>query len=339
MVILQFCTWHCQEAIKRKLVHAGYKKSPQKAIHLIWKWIEAPDRDALEIARDELILSLKVAEKEYLVGWYQPKEPQFCKAYTSQYLNLGSYATTRIEGNHPVVTAQLHKNLRVSDAIMKICNGMENLARDHESALTSSRRDGPRLFDRDFFSVVFKRITLYCLEEALRCPELVVAIRLGDAIDRGEVTDNFDPDIGCLEGCSLPLQYLIPCRHWMYHFYRKKQPIPINLFHPRWLFDGPSVIQETWKMRLDNYDYSKGQPVEDRFAGDRSQGAGAKLLLNTALVMVEKHKSLPAGEKEPFALAFKKMCDSLNSQYDEKLQRLQQFPHRLRINSPASPAY
>jgi len=89
---------------------------------------------------------------------------------------------------------------------------MENLVRNHESALTTSRRNGLRLFDRDFFLLVFKQIILYCLKE-LYCPELVVAIQLGDVIERGEVDDNFDLDVGCLEGCSLPLQYLIPCRH------------------------------------------------------------------------------------------------------------------------------
>ena len=53
-------------------------------LHLIWAWIKAPDLDALEDARNELILNLDVNEKEYLVGWYQPKEPQFCHAYTCQ---------------------------------------------------------------------------------------------------------------------------------------------------------------------------------------------------------------------------------------------------------------
>jgi len=96
---------------------------------------------------------------------------------------------------------------------------MENLVRNHESALTTSRRNGLRLFDRNFFLLVFKQITLYCLEE-LYCPELVVAIRLRDVIERSKVDDNFDPDVSCLEGYSLPLQYLIPCRHWIYYFYR-----------------------------------------------------------------------------------------------------------------------
>ncbi len=37
-VILQYCTWHAIEAIKRKLVHIGYQKERRnKIINLIWE--------------------------------------------------------------------------------------------------------------------------------------------------------------------------------------------------------------------------------------------------------------------------------------------------------------
>ena len=45
--------------------------------------------------------------------------------------------------------------------------------------------------------------------------------------------------------------------------------------------------------------------------------------------MVEKHKNLPPGEKEAFALAFKKVNDTLASHQDQKLERLQAIPRRL----------
>jgi hypothetical protein len=45
--------------------------------------------------------------------------------------------------------------------------------------------------------------------------------------------------------------------------------------------------------------------------------------------MVERHKNLPPGEKEAFALTFKKMGDSLNSRHDERLERLETLPRRL----------
>lgn len=122
-VILQLCTWHGAEAIKRRLITKGYSKERREKLNnLIWTWIKAPDLDALEKARDDLILSLGVSEKEYLVGWYQPKELQFCHAYTCQYRNLGVHSTQRVEGNHPLLTANLNKSLKILDAVFRICN-------------------------------------------------------------------------------------------------------------------------------------------------------------------------------------------------------------------------
>jgi hypothetical protein len=323
-VTLQYCTWHAVEAIKRKLVHSGYQKERRnKIIGLIWKWIEAPTIDQLESARETLILALNQNEKEYLTGYYQPKEPQFCKAYTRQYLNLGSYATQRIEKNHHVVSKNLHKNLRVSEAILRICKAINSLNSAHEKRLTPSRNTLPRLFDREFFSLVSRRITLFCLE--LCSGELAEAKKLFDSME----SDEFNPEIGCQEGCSLPLQYRLPCRHWMLYFYLKYEPIPLNLFHPRWLIDSPSVLRSNWQIRLDNHDYSKGEPTQANDTGDRLIGGGEQLIIDTALELVEKHKNLPLGEKEAFALAFGKMCDSLVTQFDQKLQRLQELPRRL----------
>jgi hypothetical protein len=48
----------------------------------------------------------------------------------------------------------------------------------------------------------------------------------------------------------------------MQYYYCKNEAIPINLFHPRWLIDGPSVLYSSWEIRLDNHDFSIGEPLE-----------------------------------------------------------------------------
>lgn len=53
------------------------------------------------------------------------------------------------------------------------------------------------------------------------------------------------------------------------------------------------------------------------------------MILDTTLALVEKHKNLPLEEKETFALAFKKLSDSLANYQDQKLERLQELPRRL----------
>ena len=70
-VILQYCTWHAAEAIKRKLVYSGYKKERRnKIVDLIWEWIEVPTLKGLETARNKLVIALNQDEKEYLTRWY-----------------------------------------------------------------------------------------------------------------------------------------------------------------------------------------------------------------------------------------------------------------------------
>jgi hypothetical protein len=329
-VILQFCTWHGVEAIKRRLIAKGYTKERREDINnLIWEWIKAPDFDTLEDARNKLISRLNISDKEYLVGWYQPKEPQFCHAYTRQYRNLGVHSTQRVEGNHPLLTANLHKNLKVSDAVFRICNRLESLIEDYEQRLSRSRISEPRLIDTSFFRLVLRRVTHYCLE--LCSSELLKAKELYDKeVLRGEEDDEFDPEIGCEQLCELPLRYRLPCMHWMLYFYRQNEPIPINLFHPRWLVDGPSILHKPWQIRLDNFDYTRGDNIStEENTGDRSLGAGKQLIIDTTLAMIEKHQNLPPGEKETFALTFKKMSDSLAKNQDQKLERLKAIPRRL----------
>ncbi len=115
----------------------------------------------------------------------------------------------------------------------------------------------------------------------------------------------------------------------MLYFYRKNKPIPLNLFYPRWLIDGPSVLRSRWHLQLENHDYSKGEPIQADDTRDRLVGNREQLIIDTALELVERHKKLPLNKKEAFALTFGKMCESLITQFDQKLQRLQELPRRL----------
>ena len=115
----------------------------------------------------------------------------------------------------------------------------------------------------------------------------------------------------------------------MLYFYCKFELIPLNLFHPRWLIDGPTVLHKPWYIRLNNFDYTIDEYLGTQDTRDRATGAGEQLIIDTTLAMVEKHKNLPPGEKKAFALAFKKVNDTLASHQDQKLERLQAIPRRL----------
>ena len=51
----------------------------------------------------------------------------------------------------------------------------------------------------------------------------------------------------CVLDCSLPLQYGLPCKCWLYQCIAEDVHIPISLIHPRWLFDGPEYVSQ-WRM-------------------------------------------------------------------------------------------
>jgi hypothetical protein len=86
------------------------KKKREELIEMIYDWIRAVI-DSLDDKHEELALELFAEEVEYLESYYQPKEHQFCRAYTRTYPNLGVHSTQRNELYHVVVKVKLHKHL------------------------------------------------------------------------------------------------------------------------------------------------------------------------------------------------------------------------------------
>jgi hypothetical protein len=327
-VILQRCQWHAAEAIKRRLIKKGYKKEKRdELVTLMWSWIKAPDLEALTTARDKFILALRTDEKEYLVGYYQPKEPSFCSAYTCRYPNLGVESTQRNESFHHNASRGLSKSLPLYQAVAVISQRVVKIAREYDSRINTERVSLPRLIDRSFFQLVIRKLTHYCLRKAML--ELVLAKQLLDKLEKEGKVFDFDVELGCQVFCELPLRFGIPCKCWMAHFFRCDKPIPLSLFHPRWLFDGPPFLSEPWKMSFDNVKYDQSTILEDRYQGDRFANRGDQLILDTALLMAEKHKNLPPGEAAKFAIAFKEINDTLANRQYEKLKGKEVLPSRL----------
>jgi hypothetical protein len=150
-----------------------------------------------------------------------------------------------------------------------------------------------------------------------------------DELEKAEKAFKFDTEIGCQLFCQLPLRFAIPCKCWIAYFYSNDLPLPPNLFDPRWLFDGPPVLYEMWEMRIDNPDYSQATVFEDRYAGDRFADRGGQLIIDTAVLMAEKHKNLPPEDAAKFAFAFKEVSNTLAARQDQKLKGKEAFPPRL----------
>jgi hypothetical protein len=158
----------------------------------------------LETNRNKLIQALESKEKEYLTGYYQPKEHSFCRAYTSRYLNLGVHSTQRNKKYHDVSGIRLSKNITVGRAIQIITDRVKRLPRQYEDRINKDRIATPRLIDRQFFQLYIGQFTIYCLE--LAKVELVQAKEFLHNLKDSEVEElEFDPEVGCTLECLFPL--------------------------------------------------------------------------------------------------------------------------------------
>jgi hypothetical protein len=328
-VLLQLCEWHAVAAIKRRLIAAGKysKERRDELISMIWDWVKAPSIEELDKCRSKLLEALDGKEVEYIQGYYQPKEYQFCRAYTQTYMNLGVHTTQRSESNHYVLKARLHKNLPVSRAIQIIQDQTRRLGREYDADINQQRRTTPRLLDLTAFSAIKSQLTHYALELTSR--EWSATKQLADDIEDGKEEEfELDPNVGCSFGCELPARFGLPCRHWMYSSIVEECPLPLSLFHPRWLFDGPAVLYDRWVMTWDpEMDLpAPGLSLADRHAGDRYTARGLQRAEAAALAVLDKLKSLPPGMAESFADAFAKGTDNLLAQQDNKLASRKDFP-------------
>jgi hypothetical protein len=119
----------------------------------------------------------------------------------------------------------------------------------------------------------------------------------------------------------------------MAYFYDKNTPVPLGMFHPRWLYDGPTVLTKKWEMTLDNTAHIRqvkpSRAVGERYTSQRFANRGSQLIIDTAFEMAEYHKSLPAGEGTKFAALIQSINKSIIRRQDEKLFSLNNLPPRL----------
>jgi hypothetical protein len=84
-------------------------------------------------------------------------------------------------------------------------------------------------------------------------------------------------------------------------------PLPLSLFYPRWLFDGPAVVYKRWVMSWDpELEVDFGLDLANRYASNRYAARGLQMAEEPALSILQKLKSLPPGIAESFAKSFAK---------------------------------
>lgn len=167
----------------------------------------------------------------------------------------------------------------IGKAIRAIVETTADLGRKYDAEINCNRRSSPRLMDRRAFALAGQKLTYYAIE--LTMCELSAAKRLADDVVEGLVLD-FEPKTKCKRGCQGPLRYSLPCRRWLYSAVADNVPIPLSLFHPHRLLDGPAVLYENWVMTWDEAQQLAPEPT-DRHTGDRFVNRGQDLIREAAL--------------------------------------------------------
>ena len=156
-------------------------------------------------------------------------------------MNLSAHSTQRNEGYHVVVKEKLHKHTPLSKAIQTIVGQTKQLGHEYNARINCNQKSRPRLLDKAAFAEVGYKLTHYASKLVML--EWSATKLIADHIEEGK-EPRIDTQIGCQFKCQLPLRYCLPCKHWIYKAFVEGLPIPLSLFHPRWLLDGPDVLYE-----------------------------------------------------------------------------------------------
>jgi len=122
-----------------------------------------------------------------------------------------------------------------------IADQTADLGRKYDAEINRNQRSLPRLLDKAAFAVVGDKLMHYALDIAMR--EWSATKILKDYIEDRQLLD-FEPRTECKSACELPIRFGLLCRHWLYKAFADNVPIPLSLFHPRWLLDGLAVLHE-----------------------------------------------------------------------------------------------
>jgi hypothetical protein len=116
------------------------------------------------------------------------------------------------------------------------------LAKEYNERINNNRKNNPTLIDLKVFAKARSKLTHYAINKTMA--EWRATKDFVDAINSGDKDPfEFKEVIRCLCECELPLRFGLPCKHWMLLFYLRREPLSLSLFYPRWLLDGPAVIQ------------------------------------------------------------------------------------------------
>lgn len=180
-------------------------------------------------------------------------------------------------------------------------------------------------------------VTYQALERLMK--EWTITKMLALAVEDGDTEAPFIKGGSCLLQCSLPLQYGLSCKCWMYACAVTDMAIPLSLIHPQWLLNGPEYVYSemtfdpgfTEDKYADAYannddnrpDLGDEDDVdgEHEIRGDRYRDRGASLVESAVLRVVDQQKRIESTDlSEEYARQLENVLNRFERRWKEKEQ-------------------
>jgi hypothetical protein len=115
----------------------------------------------------------------------------------------------------------------------------------------------------------------------------------------------------------------------MYPAFVRGCQLPLSLFHPQWLFDGPLVLHEKWTMLWSDSARAL-TPIQELDASrSRFHRHGEEMVKGAAIETVLLLRQCPPALAENYAVAVRDMNAALLEKQQELLARAEQAPLEL----------
>ncbi|CZR69153.1 uncharacterized protein PAC_19053 [Phialocephala subalpina] len=222
--------------------------------------------------------------------------------------------------SYHVVKKDLGPQLSLPNAIKKIIKQSDRPAKQYNQRINENRNIRPRIYDAEAFAEAFAEcgqfLKHFCIDLVIR--ESFATKDLGDTIGLG-LEDDFDLQ-------EEKDRYCLPCKHWLLYYYVSRTPIPLSLFHPRWLLGGPEAVT-FWEMSRSPPPPPAPSPSsslppalpESRATAQnamRYKDQGREMMERAFYKAIQQHDSLPPGQREIFTHSF--------AQGSERLDRIRE---------------
>lgn len=201
LVTLQFCEWRAAQNVKARLAKQRYKREEREALmDLVWRYLWSVKEEELGVNRTTLKAAWKPAEVKYIEEYWQPKERQLIRLYTSQLPNLKCFTMQREEGMHPMVKTVLDHQVRLDDAVPRLAKETTLVAerlQEHEQRDKLSNR---RLLEENTWCIIKERVASWALLKVLGEWRILTRFKSSN-----QQLDDCD--------CSLVHRFGLPCYH------------------------------------------------------------------------------------------------------------------------------